>query len=311
MAVPTCPPRTWPRRLAGVLIVAIALATTARADRPDEPAEAEAPLSIRWKDNYLTIAGAHIPGGDVQVLYLEAYCRPGSTDRDWHETVIGHKTELISAKPNDAPREIRLRDTLRDGVIVDHVITAGKDEIDFRLTARNPTKSTSDAHWAQPCVRLDKFTGTDPAKARELYPPYIRNCFLFVDGKLTRLPTEPWAKDARYTPGQVYVPAGVDRNDVNPRPLSKLVPSSSLCGCFSKDGKQILAVAWEPYQEIFQGVITCLHGDFRIGGLQPSETKQVRGKIYLTDANVERLIRRFEQDFPEQSRHRAVEQPAK
>jgi len=40
------------------------------------------------------------------------------------------------------------------------------------------------------------------------------------DGKLTRLPTSPWADKARYTPGQVYCPAGVDRNDVNPRPLS-------------------------------------------------------------------------------------------
>lgn len=266
----------------------------ARADEPD------ARLSIRWQDNYLTIAGKDIPGGDVRVLYLEAYCRAGSTDREWGETVIGHKTELISAEPKDAPRVIKLRDTLRDGVTVEHTITAGTDEVDFRLTAHNPTNAPSEAHWAQPCIRLDKFTGTDPAKARELYPPYIRNCFLFVDGKLTRLPTEPWAKDARYTPGQVYAPAGVDRNDVNPRPLSKVVPTSGLCGCFSADGKRVLAVAWQPYQEIFQGVITCLHSDFRLGGLKSGETKQVRGKIYIMDANVEHLVRRYERDFPEQ-----------
>jgi hypothetical protein len=265
-------------------------------------AEPESPLSIRWKDNYLTIAGPHIPGGDVQILYLEAYCRPGSTDRDWHETVIGHKTELISAEPKDAPTTIKLRDVLRDGVIVEHTITAGKDEVDFRLVANNPTKTASEAHWAQPCIRLDKFTGTDPAKARELHPPYIHNCFLFVDGKLTRLPTEPWAKDARYTPGQVFVPKNVDRNDVNPRPLSKLVPSSGLCGCFSADGKQILAVAWEPYQEIFQGVITCLHSDFRLGGLQPGETKKVRGKIYITAAEIESLVKQYNKDFPEQAK---------
>lgn len=89
---------------------------------------------------------------------------------------------------------------------------------------------------------------------------------------------------------------------MNPRPLSKVVPSSGLCGCFSADGKQILAVAWEPYQEIFQGVITCLHSDFRLGGLKPGETKQIRGKIYLTDANTERLVQRYERDFPEQVR---------
>ena len=28
-----------------------------------------------------------------------------------------------------------------------------------------------------------------------------------------------------------------------------------------------MAVAWEPYQEIFLGVITCIHSDFRLGGL--------------------------------------------
>jgi hypothetical protein len=278
------------------LLVALCAATPVQAE------DTAKPLAIRWKDNYLTIAGPHIPGGDVQVLYLEAYCRPGSSDRDWGETVIGHKAELISAEPKDAPRVIKLRDVLRDGVTVEHTITAGVDEVDFRLVAHNPMKTASEAHWAQPCIRLDKFTGTNPAKARELHPPYIRNCFLFVDGKLTRLPTEPWAKDARYTPGQVYVPKGVDRNDVNPRPLSKVVPSSGLCGCFSADGKQILAVAWEPYQEIFQGAITCLHSDFRLGGLKPGETKQIRGKIYLTDANTERLVERYERDFPEQVR---------
>ena len=29
-----------------------------------------------------------------------------------------------------------------------------------------------------------------------------------------------------------------------------------------------MATAWEPYQELFQGVIVCLHSDFRIGGLE-------------------------------------------
>ena len=38
---------------------------------------------------------------------------------------------------------------------------------------------------------------------------------------VARLPTEPWATQARYVPGQVYAPVGVNRNDVNPRPLSR------------------------------------------------------------------------------------------
>ena len=61
----------------------------------------------------------------------------------------------------------------------------------------------------------------------------------------------------------------------------------------------ILASAWEPYQELFQGVITCVHSDFRIGGLAPSETKQIRGKLYLMPADVDTLLKRYERDFPE------------
>jgi hypothetical protein len=97
----------------------------------------------------------------------------------------------------------------------------------------------------------------------------------------------------------VYCPETVDRRDVNPRPLSVLVPSNGLIGCFSGDGKQILATAWEPYQELFQGVAVCIHSDFRIGGLKPGETKRIRGKIYLVPADSEALLRRYEKDFPE------------
>jgi hypothetical protein len=192
-----------------------------------------------------------------------------------------------------------LESVLADGVVVTHRITVGDDEIDFRLVAKNPTKKDSLAHWAQPCSRVDKFTGADPKNARVLYPAYIKKCFLFTDGRLTRLPTRPWATKARYTPGQVYCPRGVDRNDVNPRPLSTIVPSSGLTGCYSSDEKQIFATAWEPYQEIFQGVITCIHSDFRIGGLKAGQQKNIRGKMYFVPANAKKLVARYEKDFPE------------
>jgi hypothetical protein len=100
-------------------------------------------------------------------------------------------------------------------------------------------------------------------------------------------------------PGQVYVPQGIDRNDVNPRPLSSLVPSSGLTGAFSEDEKWIVATAWEPYQELFQGVITCMHSDFRIGGLKAGETKTIRGKLYVVPSDVDALVKRYEKDFPE------------
>jgi hypothetical protein len=248
-------------------------------------------LSIAWKDNILTVSGAGVPGGEVKIWYLEAYCRPGSTDRDWDKTTIGHRTELVKA--DAAGKSLQLRCTLRDGVVVDHRITAGKDEVDFRVVARNPTDKASEALWAQPCIRVDRFTGLDQVG-------YLPNCFILLDGRLTRLPTKPWATKARYTPGQVWRAPLADPEDVNPRPLSKLVPTEGLIGCYSADERTILATAWEPYQELFQGVIVCLHSDFRIGGLKPKEQKEIRGKLYIVPADEKALLERYRHDFPEQ-----------
>jgi len=258
------------------------------------------PLSIEWEKNYLTVDAPAMPGGPIRIHYLEAYCRAGSTDREWRETVIPHQAELVATR--DDGRTIEVRDTLADGLIVKHTIRAAGDEVDFRIEAHNPTDAPSAAHWAQPCMRVDRFTGCGRDDARAPIPAYARKCFIFLDGKLTRLPTEPWADQARYTFGQVYCPAGVPRDDVNPRPLSRLVPSSGLTGCFSADERHIVAVAWEPYQELFQGVIACMHSDFRLGGVAAGETKHVRGKLYVVPADVERLVARYERDFPRQAK---------
>jgi hypothetical protein len=91
----------------------------------------------------------------------------------------------------------------------------------------------------------------------------------------------------------------VDRDDVNPRPLNPLAPKLGLIGCVSADDRQILAVAWEPYQELFQGVIRCIHSDFRIGGLQPGETKKIRGRLYIVPNDMGGLLGRYREDFPE------------
>jgi hypothetical protein len=289
---PTLRNRDMPRRFAGLIVLASLVQPWIAA-----AAEKERSLSANWNDNFLVVRGEHLPGGEIRTNYLEAFCRPGSTDRDWAETVIPHQTELVSTSQDG--RIIRLRSSLADGVVVDHQIIIGHDEIDFQLNAKNPTGADSVVDWAQPCMRIDKFTGARAADARERQPPYIKKCFVFIDGKLTRLPTMPWAEQARYTPGQVYAAKGIDRNDVNPRPLSPLVPSSGLTGAFSGDEQWIVATAWEPFQELFQGVITCMHADFRIGGLKAGESKVIRGKMYVVPADVDALVRRYERDFPE------------
>jgi len=252
-------------------------------------AAAADPLAITWENNLLTISGTHLAGGEITINYLEAYCRSGSTDADWvKHTVVGHTTRLVEA--SDDKTLVRLEDTVRDGLRVNHEIRSTPDEVRFEITAHNPTARRSEAHWAQPCIRLARFTGGDQQT-------YLAKSFVFLDGRLTRMPTRHWATRARYIPGQVWCPIHVDRNDVNPRPLSPLVPSNGLIGCFSADEKQVFGTAFEPYQELFQGVAVCLHSDFRLGGLEAGETKTIRGRIYIAP-DVERLLARYEADFP-------------
>ena len=262
------------------------------AVKPEEKTMRSVPLRLTWKNNLLHIHSPDLPGGRVEVLYLEAYCRSGSTDRDWHETVIPHKTQLMSARKDG--RELLLQCRLADGVEVEHHITSGVDEVAFELEATNRTARASDAHWAQPCMRVGEFTGTADNADKYAYVPH---CFIFLDGRLATLPTKPWATKARYTPGQVWCPQAVPRQDVNPRPLSSLVPDNALIGCFSHDQRLLLATAWQPCQELFQGVIRCIHSDFRIGGLAPGERKRIRGRIYILPNDVDVLLARYARDY--------------
>ena len=293
----TTPPFTASLALALALALGLALGLAGAVAQDAAPR-----LTCSWEKNILSVHGDHLPGKVVRTLYMEAYCRPGSTDRDWHETVIGHQTEVVSHSEDKTRLELKC--TLKDGVTVRHVITCRADEVDFRLAAHNPTEKASLAHWAQPCVRVGDFTGTGEADTDDKYA-YIRHCFIFLDGKLATFPTRNWATEARYIPGQVWCPAHVPRDDVNPRPLSKDVPSNGLIGCFSKDKSMILALAWEPYQELFQGVIRCIHSDFRLGGLAPGETRKVRGKMYVLTNDVPALLTRYHRDFPEQAPRKA------
>jgi len=262
-------------------------------------ASAAPKLSLTWEKNWLEIHGDHLPGS-MRVHYLEAYCRANSQTTDWGKhTVVGHETKMVSA--SDDGSRIELLCNLKDGVTVRHVITARDDEIDFRLTAHNPTNKLSEAHWAQPCVRVGGFTGTGADKTTDKYA-YVKKSFIFLDGKQAMMPTRDWALKARYIPGQVWTAPGVARADVNPRPLHKDVPDNGLIGCYSVDDKMLFATAWEPYQELFQGVGRCLHSDFRLGGLKPGEKLQIKGKVYLVENDLKALLARYRKDFPEHLR---------
>jgi hypothetical protein len=269
----------------GKLVAAASLSfalMTGCAPKPDQG------LRISWAKDMLTISSSKIPGGKVEVWYLEAFCRRGSTNRDWNQTTIPFQTTLIDQDP--AGRWIRLNTVVDGRVHIGHFLRAGTDEVGMQMKLHNAGSQPEDIDWAQPCMRVGTFTGRGQND-------YFQKCFIFTDKGLTRMSRTQRETKARYTPGQVYVPEGIDLNDVNPRPISKTRPVNGLVGCFSADEKMILAMAWDHTQELFQGIITCIHSDVRIGGLKPGESKTRRGKIYIVPNDVNALLARYHRDF--------------
>jgi len=246
-------------------------------------------LSIGWTNNMLSISGPEIPGGKVDTWYLEAFCRSGSTHRDWRQTTIPHKTELVSADKNG--KRLKLRTSVEGDIEVLHDIRAGKDDVDFRLTLHNRGQKFADVQWFQPCMRVDRFT-------RRNQTNYIDKSFIFTGRGLTTVDKTRRTEEAIYHGGQVYVPKGISLEDVNPRPISPDQPINGLIGCFSGDDRYLLAMAWDRTQELFQGVIVCLHNDPRVGGLKAGETKKLHGKIYFLKNDPEALLKRYQRDFP-------------
>src|SRR5207237_5282704 len=105
-------------------------------------------------------------------------------------------------------------------------------------------------------------------------------------------------EEALYHGGQVYVPKGINLNNVNPRPLCADQPTNGLIGCFSADGKHLLATASSSTHELFEGIYVCLHSDPHVGGLNPGMTKRVHSKIYFMTNDPAALLKRYQKDFP-------------
>jgi oligopeptidase B len=156
----------------------------------------EPPPTLSRADDMLTIRGPRLPGGELMVRYLEAHCRPGSSDRDRGGTLIPNATQPVRRSPDG--RRLGRRRTLADGVTVDHALTAGRDEVDLRLAATNPAEEESG-----------------------------------------------------------------------------------------------------PCRELSRGVIAGPHSDLRSGGLQPGETRRIRGGVYLVGADGDALLPRHRADLPE------------
>lgn len=246
-------------------------------------------LEISWTNNLLSVSGVHLPGGQLDVWYLEAFCRSGAHAQAWGQTTLPHKTTLLT---NEASRLLRFRTLVQTNVEVTHVVTAGLDEIDFRFTLVNHGTQNIDLQWFQPaCIRVEQFTGCAQSN-------YTAKSFIFTQRGLTTLADTRRTEDALYRGGQVYVMPSVELRDANPRPLSLDRPANGLIGCFSADGKQLLATASDATHELFEGVYVCLHSDPRVGGLKAGETKTIHAKLYVLTNDVPALLRRYGKDFP-------------
>jgi hypothetical protein len=251
------------------------------------PPVARAQLSFAWTNNLLTLTGPELPGNKLEVWYLEAFCRPGSRNRDWRETTFPHKTELLSSDG----KVLKFRTRVQPQVEVLHEVRASADEVSIEFNFINHGKERADIEWFQPaCIRVEPFTQRQQSN-------YINRAFIYTTNGFTRLADTRRTEEALYRGGQVYVPAGINLDDANPRPISRDKPVNGLIGCISGDNRYLLATASDRTHELFEGVYVCMHSDPHVGGLAPGEKKTLRSKIYLLKNDVAELLRRYERDF--------------
>ena len=246
-------------------------------------------LRISWTNNLLTLSAPDLPGQTMDIWYLEAFCRKGSTKQDWGRTTIPHKTTLLES--DDGGKRLKLL-TKVGAVEMVHLLRASDDEVDIQYELQNTGAELAPIEWFQPaCIRVERFTGSQQSN-------YIAKSFIFTERGLTTLDKTRRTEEAIYRGGQVYVPKGVNLADVNPRPLCQDSPTNGLIGCFSADNKYLLATAFDSTHELFEGVYVCLHSDPHIGGLAAGEKRRIHGKIYLMKNDVAGLLKRYQSDFP-------------
>ncbi|HEX4646588.1 MAG TPA: hypothetical protein VH598_13375, partial [Verrucomicrobiae bacterium] len=199
-------------------------------------------LAIGWTNNILTVTAENIPGGKIEIWYLEAFCHSGANDRDWRDTVLPHKTWLVSASPDG--KRLEFLTMVTPSVEVRHVVTAGRDEINFDFTLTNRGEQPVDLQWFEPaCIRVAAFTGLDQDH-------YTGKSFIFTGRGLTTLDHARRTEAALYRGGQVYLPAGTQNQDANPRPVSLDHPVNGIIGCFSADNRWLLATASDKTHEL-------------------------------------------------------------
>ncbi len=252
-------------------------------------------LQLSWTNNLLTVSDPRLPSGKLEVWYLEAFCRSRAWGREWRKTTLPHKTTLTRADPRG--RRLKFRTLVEPDIEVRHEIRSRNDELELSFELTNHGKDPVDLQWFEPaCIRVAAFTGCGQND-------YTARSFIFTSNGLTPLNALRRTTNALYLGGQVYLPADVAPADANPRPICHDHLVNGLIGCFSADGRWLLATASDHTHELFEGVYVCLHSDPRVGGLAPGQSKRFRSKIYFLPNSPETLIKRYHRDFPEAEKH--------
>ena len=82
------------------------------------------------------IHGDQVPGKQVRINCLEAYCSAKSKQASWvKHKVVKHEAQLISI--NENVTVLRLLDRVSDGLIVERAIKAGREEIEIVISEKN------------------------------------------------------------------------------------------------------------------------------------------------------------------------------
>jgi len=197
------------------------------------------------------------------------------------------------------------------------VITATLTGLNRESSPRVPTLNV--------CVTYQRSRafGNKKDKFDESYlDDYVGRSFLFLERGLTRLidTNRVSSVDGRDNPYsergraprpwvQEYVPAWRNHADFvhtfyGKRPLSWDRPIYPIMGVVSHDQRFLSAFAWPDTQRLGQLFISCFHPHAVMEETCDPETQRcvTRGKIYFMENNPERLLRAFEQDFPDWER---------
>src|SRR4051812_43292045 len=66
-------------------------------------------LRISWTNNLLTVSGPNVPGKNLEIWYLEAFCRKGARQQDWNKTTIAHTTTLLEGDVDGKRLKLRTK----------------------------------------------------------------------------------------------------------------------------------------------------------------------------------------------------------